>query len=93
MRNRKISASWQNDTAELSRNRLKTGYTRATHRHVIEKTDPPNCPFCDVRLTTDHILWQCDETRNKRDECRIQCTVWTGGKRRKQETELFIYLI
>jgi hypothetical protein len=43
MRNRKTSASWQNDTAELSRkeqmiiSRLRTGYIRATHRHVIEK--------------------------------------------------------
>jgi uncharacterized protein YgiM (DUF1202 family) len=64
MRNRKTTASWQNDTAELSRkeqmiiSRFRTGYTRATHRHVIEKTDSPNCPFCDVQLTTDHILWQ-----------------------------------
>jgi hypothetical protein len=43
MRTRKTSASWQNDTAEFSRkeqmiiSRLRTGYTRATHRHVIEK--------------------------------------------------------
>jgi hypothetical protein len=71
---------------ELSRkeqmiiSRLRTRYTRATHRHVIEKTDTPNCPFCDIRLTTDHILWQCDETRNKRDECRIRCTVWKEGR-------------
>jgi hypothetical protein len=89
MRNRKTSANWQNDTAELSRkeqmiiSRLRTEYTRAIHRHVIEKTDTPNCPFCDVRLTTDHILWQCDETRNKRDEFRIL----EGGKIRKQETD------
>jgi hypothetical protein len=85
-RNRKTSASWQNDTAELIRkeqmiiSRLRTGYTRATHRHVIKKTDTPNCPFFDVRLTTDHILWQCDETRNNRDECKIRCTVWKEGR-------------
>jgi hypothetical protein len=85
MRNRKTAASWPNDTAELSRkeqmiiSRLGTGYIRATHRHVIEKNDTPNCSF-DVRLTTDQILWQCDETRNKRDECRIQCTVSKEGR-------------
>jgi hypothetical protein len=86
MKNRKTSASWQNDTVDISRkeqtiiHRLRTGYIRATHRHVIEKTDTPNCLFCDVRLTTDHILWQCDETSNKRNECRIQYTVWKEGR-------------
>jgi hypothetical protein len=57
MKNRKTSVSWQNNTVELSKReqviiyRLRTGYTRATHRHMIEKTDTPNCPFCVVRLT------------------------------------------
>jgi uncharacterized membrane protein YgaE (UPF0421/DUF939 family) len=43
MKNRKTLASWQNDTAELSRkeqtiiSRLRTGYTRATHQHLFEK--------------------------------------------------------
>jgi hypothetical protein len=79
-RNMKVSVSWQNDTVELSRkeqvviSRLRTGYryTRATHRHIIEKTNIPDCPFCDV--TTDHILWQCSETRNEKAECGIQST-------------------
>jgi hypothetical protein len=76
MKNRKVSVSWQNYTVELSTkeqvviSHLRTGYIRATHRHIIEKTDIPNCPFCDVRLTTDHILWQCSETH----ECGIQNT-------------------
>jgi hypothetical protein len=78
MRNRKTSASWQNDT-QMIISRLRTGYTRAFHRHVIEKTDTPNCPFCYVRLTTVHILWQYDETRMKRDECRIH-TIWKEGR-------------
>jgi hypothetical protein len=77
--------NWQNDTVELSRKEqvviscLRTGYTRATHRHIIEKTDIQDCPFCDVRLTTDHILWQCNDTRNERDKCGIQST-WKEGR-------------
>jgi hypothetical protein len=60
MKHRKASVCWQKDTVELSRkehvfiSRLRTGYTRATHRHIIEKTDIPDWPFCDVRLTTNH---------------------------------------
>jgi hypothetical protein len=64
MKHRKASVSWQNDTVELNGkehvviSRLRTGYTRANHRHTIEKTDIPDCPFCDVRLTTDHMAVQ-----------------------------------
>jgi hypothetical protein len=67
MKHREASVNWQNDTIELSWKeqvviyRLRTGYTRATLRHIIEKTDIPDCLFCDVRLTTDHILCQRSE--------------------------------
>jgi hypothetical protein len=48
MKHRKASISWQNDTVELSKTEqvviscLRTGYTRATHNHIIEKTDIPD---------------------------------------------------
>jgi hypothetical protein len=48
--------------------RLRTGYTRATHRHVIEKTPSPECSFCGVSLTTEHILWKCTETTREREK-------------------------
>jgi hypothetical protein len=54
---------WQNDTKKLkSRDqagvtRLRTGYSRATHRNKIEGTPDPDCPFCSAKLTLDHILW------------------------------------
>jgi hypothetical protein len=52
MRFRKEIIEWKNDSTNLSRkeqvvvSRLKTEYTQATHRHVIEKTPSPECPFC-----------------------------------------------
>jgi hypothetical protein len=61
------------ETKKLNRNlsrkeqmvvsRLGTGYTRPTHRHIIEKTPSPECPFCGMSLTTKHILWECKEPR------------------------------
>jgi hypothetical protein len=66
MKHRKASVCWQNYTGEMSRkesvviSRFRTGYTRTPQ---TQKTDILDCPFCDVRLTTDHILWQCSETR------------------------------
>jgi primosomal protein N' len=59
MRFRKETMEWKDDLSrkeQLVVSRIRTGYTRATHiyRHVIEKT--PECPFCDVSLTTEDIL-------------------------------------
>jgi DNA repair exonuclease SbcCD ATPase subunit len=59
---RKEAIEWKDDSTNLSRkklvvvSRLRMEYTRATHRHVIEKTRSPECPFCGVSLTTEHIL-------------------------------------
>jgi hypothetical protein len=47
MRFRKESIEWKDVSTNLSRkeqvvvSRLRTGYTQATHRHVIEKTPSP----------------------------------------------------
>jgi hypothetical protein len=52
MKHRKVSVSWQNDTVKLSRKEqvviihVRTGYTRATHRHIIEKNRHVGCLFC-----------------------------------------------
>jgi hypothetical protein len=28
----------------------------------MEGNPDPDCPFCSVKLTLEHILWQCKET-------------------------------
>jgi hypothetical protein len=58
---------------------IQTGYTRATHRHVIEKTPSSECLFCGVSFTTEHILWACTETTGERRETGITKEVWTDG--------------
>jgi ribosomal protein L37AE/L43A len=73
----------QHETSEgLSKLAKRHGrkYTRVTHRQIIEKTDKSDCPFCDLHLTMNHILWQCSETRNERDECGIQSTAWKESR-------------
>jgi hypothetical protein len=75
MRFRKeTTIEWKDDSTNLSRkeqmlvSRLRTGYTRATNIHVKEKTPSPECPFCGVSLTTEHILWECTETTRDREK-------------------------
>jgi hypothetical protein len=73
MKLRKETIEWKDDSTNLSRkeqmvvSRLRTGHTRATHRHVIEKTPSPECPFCGVSLTTEHILDRWNRGTEKAD--------------------------
>jgi hypothetical protein len=68
MKERKKNMGWQNDTEKVKRlgqvaiTRLRTGYSRATHRNKIERNPDPDCSFCNAKLTLEQILWQCKET-------------------------------
>jgi hypothetical protein len=65
--------------------RLRTGYTRATYSAVMDKEPSPECPFCAVNLTTDHILWHCKETKTKRLQMDIGKEIWKGGKQKMEK--------
>jgi hypothetical protein len=72
MKERKKNMGWQNYTEKLKRRdqvavtRLRTDYSRATHRNKIEGAPDPDCPFCSAKLTLEHNLWQCKETEEER---------------------------
>jgi hypothetical protein len=87
MLEKKKNIVWQNDTEKLKRcdqvavARLRTGYSRAIHRNKIERTPNPDCPFCSVKLTQEHILWQCKETEEERQKCNMTKEVWKKGEK------------
>jgi hypothetical protein len=60
MKERKNTTGWQNDTEKLKKHdqvavaRLRTGYSRATHRKKKEGSPVPYCPFCTAKLTLEH---------------------------------------
>jgi hypothetical protein len=72
MKNRKKEMEWNKDTKKMKRrdqvviSRLRTGYTTR--------------PFCNVRLTVDHILSDCKETEAERRRANIQNKIWDKGK-------------
>jgi hypothetical protein len=82
MKNRKKEIEWNKDTKKMKRrdqvviSRLRTGYTMATHGYIINKQDNNECPFCNVRLTVYHILWDCKETEAERQIAKIQNNIW-----------------
>jgi hypothetical protein len=54
MKERKKNTGWQNDTGKLKRcdqvavNRLRTGYSRATHFNKMQENPDPDFPFCSA---------------------------------------------
>jgi hypothetical protein len=58
---------------EVEKTRLQTGYTMVTHGN---KQDNNECPFCNVRLTVEHIFWNCKETEAKTQRANIQNNIW-----------------
>jgi hypothetical protein len=85
MKERKKSFLWSNEMSKFQRreqvilSRLRTGCTRATHRHIIEREIIPICPHSETRLTLDHFLWECQGTKAVRDRIAIKKDIWQTG--------------
>jgi hypothetical protein len=60
--------------------RLRTGYTMATHGYIKNKQDYNEWPFCNARLTVEHILWACKDTEAERQSANIQNNIWDKEK-------------
>jgi hypothetical protein len=69
-----------NRREQVAVSRLRTVYTRATHASVMNKDLSTGCLFCAVKITVDHILWECKETEIKRLQMNITEEIWKGGK-------------
>jgi hypothetical protein len=52
----------------------------ATHGYIINKQEKDECPFCNVRLTMDHIIWDCIKTEAEKQRANIQNNIWDKGK-------------
>jgi hypothetical protein len=96
IRVRKETIEWKDGSTNLSRkeqvvvSRLRTGYTRATHRHVIEKTPSPECPLCGVSLTTKHIygsVGNYEKEREREEKNRNHERFMDRWNRRTEKTE------
>jgi hypothetical protein len=66
---------WKNP--ELNRkeetiiNRLQIGHTHLTHSYLMSKDDPPLCDLCNVLLTVNHIITECQKYNQYRNQYHI----------------------
>jgi hypothetical protein len=66
----------------------RTGKKESSHKHhnknrIYEnhsKGDNTNFPFCNTKLTVEHILWTCKETAKDRMRMNITKDAWSKGR-------------
>src|SRR5215469_2745775 len=49
--------------------RLRIGYTRLTHGHILAGNLRPRCESCNKNLTVFHILVECSQSEAVRASC------------------------
>jgi hypothetical protein len=69
-----------NKKNQVAITRLRTGYTRAAHGYITDSQENMECPFCNVEVIVDHMLWNCKETETQRRRMKIAKKIWTEGK-------------
>ena len=52
-------------------NRLRIGHTFITHKHLMEKNDPPICKICGLVYTVKHIITECQKYEDTRKKHQI----------------------
>jgi hypothetical protein len=82
---REIEHEYDGNTRSMMRreqmviSRLRTGYTRATHVPRMNGVTGLQCPFCDIGLPVDHVLWDCTETEQTKREMMLTPEIWIRG--------------
>jgi len=54
---------------EIIIHRLRIRHTYLTHRHLLQRENPPRCLACQVDLTVEHVLLHRVSFTNARDNC------------------------
>ena len=58
---------------EMCLARLRLGHSYLTHSYLLLKSDPPNCSTCNSRTTVKHILIECQNYNQQRQELQNYC--------------------
>lgn len=73
-------------------NRLRIGHCRATHSHLFERSDRPQCDTCNAIITVDHLLQNCTKYQRLRQTLDIPNTLKETLDNNQQTTDrLMIY--
>lgn len=85
-----ITQRWQdrdNTTEQRVLTRLRIGHTRLTHTFLLTKDPPPNCEVCGTTTDVRHILLQCRQYEDKRNQYDLDRTSLKAVLSNNQEAE------
>ena len=51
--------------------RLRIGHSRLTHSHLITKTQPSTCNFCNSPYSIRHLIMECTNTNDRRKVLKL----------------------
>ncbi|KAJ4447110.1 hypothetical protein ANN_09110 [Periplaneta americana] len=51
--------------------RLRVGHTRITHSYLLDRTPPPTCTNCHIRISVRHLISECPLYHLHRDQFHI----------------------
>jgi Reverse transcriptase (RNA-dependent DNA polymerase)/RNase H len=75
---------------QVALSRWRMGYTRRSHGHLIEKTNPPNCETCDTVVSTKHDLFDCPKHETARMTTGLKPEHLNGSKEGTERLLLFL---
>ena len=61
------NSSYQKDRREVAICRLRLGCVLMDSKHIFERSEPPVCNICNVRLTARHVILFCPKYMNMRN--------------------------
>jgi hypothetical protein len=76
---------------QVALSRWRMGYTKATHCHLVEKTQQPTCENCNELFTTTHALFDCQTYNVERTTSGLLPEHMNGSKEGTER--LYSYLI
>lgn len=86
---KETSFPWRDNKNQINQrvlSRLRIGHTWATHSPIVAgQRRPPRCDTCQVPLTVEHILTECNETKPARQKHNIKGTLKEILKNDKEE--------
>ncbi|XP_046684667.1 uncharacterized protein LOC124370426 [Homalodisca vitripennis] len=66
----------ENRREEVVLCRLRIGHTLLTHGYLMSRGDPPECAFCGVALSVEHILVECRDYTMQRRSCQLPASLF-----------------
>lgn len=73
-------------------NRLQIGHCLFTHKHIIEKTSPPECK-CKQTLTINHIFNECLFLKKYREKYNINGIINLANENHFENVKKFLTAI